>query len=231
VQILLVEDHAAVAANIAEGMSARGHRVEVASDGIRGLELAIEGRFDVLVLDRMLPRLDGLEVCRRLRAQVGLRLPVLFLTACDELEDKLAGFDAGGDDYLVKPFSLAELAVRLEALLRRSAAVKSGPERPDLSYGELRYAPREFSAWRGARRLHLSRIGQRIFEELLRVAPLVVTQERLYELLWDGRPPAGSTLRTHVYALRRELESAGEAPLLETLHGIGYRLISSTSAR
>lgn len=218
-RILLVEDNPAVAANVVEGLGARGHVVELAADGARGLELALRGGFDAVVLDRMLPGLEGLEVCRRLRAAAGLCLPVLFLTACDELEDKLAGFAAGGDDYLVKPYSLAELAVRLEALVRRIV-----PAAGDLCHGDLRYEPRQFVAWRGARRLELSRIGLRILAELLREAPGVVTQERLADSLWDGRTPSGSTLRTHVYALRRELEAGGEPPLLETLHGIGYRL-------
>jgi DNA-binding response OmpR family regulator len=225
-RILLVEDNPAVAANLTEGLAARGHLVELANDGALGLEMASQGAFDALVLDRMLPGLEGLEVCRRLRAGAGARLPILFLTACDELEDKLAGFAAGGDDYLVKPFALSELVVRLEALVRRTA-----PAAADLRHGDLRYEPREFAAWRGPRRLHLSRIGLRILAELLRAAPGVVTQERLAELLWEGRAPSGSTLRTHVYALRRELEAGGEPALLETLHGIGYRLRPAAEGR
>lgn len=181
-RILLVEDNPAVAANVLEGLGARGHAVDLASDGALGLELALRGGFDALVLDRLLPRLDGLELCRRLRAERGSALPVLFLTACDELEDKLAGFEAGADDYLVKPFALAELAARLEALLRRAPAAGTG-----LRMGDLRYEPNEFAAWRGSRRLSLSRIGLRILAELLRAAPGVVTQERLAELLWEGR--------------------------------------------
>ena len=222
-KILLVEDDPAVAANVAEGLEAAGHEVDVAGDGVTGLRLASAGAYAVVVLDRMLPRMDGLAVCRELRAQAGPAAPVLFLTARDDLEDKLAGFEAGADDYLSKPFEFAELRARVEALGRRGGAA-AAPQPELLAFGPLRYHLGTREARRGDRRLCIGRVGHSILRELLLHAPDVVTKERLEELLWDGFSPGGSVLRTHIYALRKAIDAPGEAPLLETLHGVGYRL-------
>ena len=223
-RILLVEDSPDVAANVAEALEGRGHEVDVAPDGASGLRLALLGGHDVVVLDRMLPRLDGLEVCRRLRAERGNATPILFLTARDELEDKLAGFEAGADDYLVKPFELAELAARLEALGRRSE--RRPGEGAELAFADLAYHEGTRVARRGERTLELNRVGHVVFAELLRRAPEVVTRERLEELLWDGFSPGGSVLRTHIYALRKAVEAPGEPARIETVRGVGYRLRS-----
>ncbi|MEM7518182.1 MAG: response regulator transcription factor, partial [Planctomycetota bacterium] len=156
--------------------------------------------------------------------------PVIFLTALDELEDKLAGFDVGADDYLVKPFQLAELAARVEALGRRAAPHSSGqssrrsvPSEP-LEYDDLLYDTGTLEVRRGTRSLELNRVGHQVLQELLRAAPNVVSRERLEEILWEGFSPGGSVLRTHIYAVRKAVDGEGEAPLVHTVRGMGYRL-------
>src|ERR1044071_5795543 len=149
--VLVVEDHRPIAANISDYLSGLGHRVELAANGQRGLELALAKDFDVMVLDRMLPKLHGDELCKRLRAE-GRRLPILMLTALDSTADKVAGFEAGADDYLVKPFALAELKVRLEALVRRTKPAAGSV----LRVGDLTYDPGTYKADRKSTRLNSS---------------------------------------------------------------------------
>jgi DNA-binding response OmpR family regulator len=184
------------------------------------LLLALAGNHDVLVLDLGLPRLDGLELCRRLRAQRGSGPLVLMLTARDTLDDKIEGFAAGADDYLVKPFEAAELLVRLQALARRSTR----PESETLVVDDLRYDLGSLHVERAGRLLTLNRVGLRILRELMGASPRVVTREQLERALWDGFSPESSVLRTHIYALRKAIDVEGLAPLLHTVRGIGYRL-------
>jgi DNA-binding response OmpR family regulator len=220
VRILLIEDNADVRANLAEQLERAGHEVDVALDGRSGLLLALAGDHDVLVLDLGLPRLDGLEVCRKLRAAKGAKPLVLMLTARDTLEDKLEGFAAGADDYLVKPFEGAELLVRLAALARRST-------RQDplvLVVEDLRYDTGTLRVERAGRALALNRVGLRILRELMAASPRVVTRQQLEQVLWDGFSPEGSVLRSHIFALRKAIDLEGLAPLVHTVRGIGYRL-------
>jgi len=220
VRILLIEDNADVRANLAEQLERAGHEVDVAIDGRSGLLLALAGDHDVLVLDLGLPRLDGLEVCRKLRAAKGAGPLVLMLTARDTLEDKLEGFAAGADDYLVKPFEGAELLVRLAALARRST-------RQDplvLVVEDLRYDTGTLRVERAGRALALNRVGLRILRELMAASPRVVTRQQLEQVLWDGFSPEGSVLRSHIFALRKAIDLEGLAPLVHTVRGIGYRL-------
>lgn len=219
-RILLIEDNAALRANVTEQLEHAGHEVDVAVDGRSGLLLALAGNHDVLVLDLGLPRLDGLELCRRLRAQRGSGPLVLMLTARDTLDDKLEGFAAGADDYLVKPFEAAELLVRLQALARRSTR----PESETLVVDDLRYDLGSLHVERAGRLLTLNRVGLRILRELMGASPRVVTREQLERALWDGFSPESSVLRTHIYALRKAIDVEGLAPLLHTVRGIGYRL-------
>ena len=219
-RILLIEDNAALRANVTEQLERAGHEVDVAVDGRSGLLLALAGNHDVLVLDLGLPRLDGLELCRRLRAQRGTGPLVLMLTARDTLDDKLEGFAAGADDYLVKPFEAAELLVRLQALARRSTR----PESETLVVDDLRYDLGSLHVERAGRLLTLNRVGLRILRELMGASPRVVTREQLERALWDGFSPESSVLRTHIYALRKAIDVEGLAPLLHTIRGIGYRL-------
>ncbi len=220
VRILLIEDNPSLHANLTEQLERAGHEVDLAVDGRSGLSLALSGAHDVLVLDLGLPRLDGLEVCRRLRAQHGPGPLVLMLTARDTLDDKLEGFAAGADDYLVKPFEGAELLVRLQALARRT----SRPERDVLVVEDLRYDLGEVRVERAGRAVTLNRVGLRILRELMSASPSVVTREQLENVLWDGFSPEGSVLRSHIYALRKAIDLEGLTPLVHTVRGIGYRL-------
>jgi DNA-binding response OmpR family regulator len=226
VRILLIEDSAAMRANLTEQLENAGHEVDVAVDGRSGLLLALAGNHDVLVLDLGLPRMDGLEVCRRLREQRGAGPLVLMLTARDTLEDKLDGFAAGADDYLVKPFEGAELLVRLQALARRSTR----KDAEVLVVEDLRYDLGALHVERAGRTIRLNRVGLRILGELMSASPRVVTREQLERVLWDGFSPESSVLRSHIYALRKAIDLEGLVPLVQTVRGIGYRLAREDGA-
>ena len=225
-RILLIEDSAAMRANLTEQLENAGHEVDVAVDGRSGLLLALAGNHEVLVLDLGLPRMDGLEVCRRLREQRGSGPLVLMLTARDTLEDKLEGFAAGADDYLVKPFEGAELLVRLQALARRSTR----KDAEVLVVEDLRYDLGALHVERAGRTIRLNRVGLRILGELMSASPRVVTREQLERVLWDGFSPESSVLRSHIYALRKAIDLEGLAPLVQTVRGIGYRLAREDGA-
>ena len=218
--LLLVEDHADLAATLCEELESRGFAVDYAANGAAGLELAAARPFDLIILDWMLPKLPGIEVCRRLRRQ-RIAAPVLMLTARDQVEDRIEGLEAGADDYLVKPFHVDELVARIEALLRRA--------RGRVVDGELRVADLVFDVGslgvrRGQRTLSLSPTGLRILRVLMTAAPSVVSREALERELWGESRPDSDVLRTHIYNLRQALDGPGEPKLLETLPGIGYRL-------
>lgn len=225
-RILLLEDNADVRANLTEQLEQAGHEVDVALDGRSGLLMALAGEHDVLVLDLGLPRLGGLDVCRKLRAERGAGPLVLMLTARDTLEDKLEGFAAGADDYLVKPFEGAELLVRLQALARRST--RQEPE--VLVVDDLRYDMGTLRVERAGRALVLNRVGLRILRELMSASPRVVTRQQLEQVLWDGFSPEGSVLRSHIFALRKAIDLEGLVPLVHTVRGIGYRIAREDDA-
>ncbi len=218
--ILLVEDNDALAANIGEYLEQQGDIVDFAHDGLSGLRLAESNAYDVLVLDLMLPGLDGLQLAARLREQSTIRTPILMLTARDTLQDKLDGFEAGGDDYLTKPFDLLELHARLKALVRRAA----GGNRV-LALGDLMYDTGTFSVRRGAAPIKLTRTGLRMLELLMRRAPEVVSRQEMERAIWGDEPPdSDAALRVHVHGLRVALDRPFEIKLLHTVPGIGYRL-------
>lgn len=222
-RILVIEDNADILANLCAYLEPLGHEVDCARDGLAGLAYAEAGTYDAIVLDVMLPRLDGLEVCRRLRQQARLPTPVLMLTARDTLEDKLAGFNSGADDYLVKPFFLEELAARLNSLVTRSRG-----ERADtvLVFADLRVDTATLEATRAGRRIETTPIEFRILVRLLRAAPHVVSRENLEREIWGDQPPASEALRSHVHMLRRALDQPFARPMLRTVHGVGYRLVN-----
>jgi DNA-binding response OmpR family regulator len=226
-RILLIEDHPLIADNLSEYLRDSGHAVEHAVDGRSGLSAALAEAFDVIILDVMLPRLDGLELCRRLRSARGLLPPVLMLTARDTLEDKLEGFAAGADDYLVKPFANAEVEARIQALHRRSVNQDAPTEieAQTLKVEDLSFDLGTMSVTRGDRRLRLTRIALQILELLMRSSPRIVERDTLQSEVWGDYPISESVLRTHVWALRREIDPEGtEHPLVHTVHGLGYRL-------
>ena len=218
--LLLIEDHRDIAANIAEYFEARGDTVDYAADGDTGLAMALGGSYEAIVLDLMLPGLDGLSLCRRLRQSGRAGVPILMLTARDLLADKIEGFEAGADDYLVKPFSLAELDARLKALVRRAT-----PQEPrTLNVGDLRFDLDTLEAERGGERLKLNPTPRRILVMLMQNANRVVARAELERELWGDQPPEGDFLRAHMHALRTAIDKNFPVKLLQTVHGIGYRL-------
>ena len=219
--LLLVEDHHDIAANITEYFAARGDEVDHASDGNRGLQMALQNEYHAVILDLMLPGLDGLSLCRSLRQTGRTRLPILMLTAKDLLADKIQGFDAGADDYLVKPFSLAELDVRLRALVRRASPIETARV---LAVGDLKFDLDTLEAERGATAIKLNPTTRRILAILMQNANRVVTRTELERELWGDRPPEGDFLRAHMHALRTAIDKNFEIKLLHTIHGTGYRL-------
>ncbi|MFC4158895.1 response regulator transcription factor [Chitinimonas lacunae] len=219
-RILLIEDHAALAANIIDHLEAAGCAVDHAGHGRQGLALALAGRYDLLILDVQLPGLDGWQVCRTVREQASHHLPVLMLTARDTLEDKLQGFAEGADDYLTKPFALAELEARCQALGRRPRLHR--PTR--LSIGSLTLDCVRRHAERDGRPLSLSPKAYDLLQCLVEAHPAVVTRSELLHRLWGDHAPDSDALRSHVYALRQALDGGAVTPMLRTLHGVGFRL-------
>ncbi|MGM0633153.1 MAG: response regulator transcription factor [Pseudomonadota bacterium] len=219
--ILIIEDNRDIAANLADYLEPAGHELDFAIDGKGGLKLAAEHTFDVIVLDLMLPGgMDGIEVCRRLRQELQLTTPVLMLTARDQLDDKLSGFNAGTDDYLVKPFSIRELEARLLALARRREDVTDHR----LTVGDLILDTDTLQAERQGHRLDINPVQRKLLTHLMKQSHRVVNRAELEQLIWGDSPPDTDILRTHIYALRRIIDRPFDRPLLHTVHGIGYRL-------
>jgi DNA-binding response OmpR family regulator len=220
-RILIVEDNADIAENIGDYLEAQGHVLDFALDGIGGLHLALMQDFDLIVLDIMLPGMDGLTFCRKLREDAEKRTPVLMLTARDTLSDKLEGFRAGADDYLVKPFALEELAARIGALFRRTDL----PSKDLLRVADLEVDIGKMKVQRAGRPVELHRACLKILTMLMKAHPNVVTRRELEHALWADMPPGSDALRSHIYALRRAIDRPFKHPLLKTVHGVGYRLV------
>ena len=217
--LLIVEDQTDVAANIWDFFSARGHVVDHAADGAMGLRMAMRGGYDVIVLDLGLPRLDGLALCQRLR-EAGDGVPVIMLTARDQLNDKLAGFAHGADDYLVKPFALRELEARVGVLARRGRPAAGAVT----AVAGLELDPLAHVARREGRTMALTKAQVKLLECLMRESPRVVEHERLARVLWGSEGGEQGALHTHIYALRSVVDKPFAHPLIHTVHGIGYRL-------
>lgn len=222
-RILIVEDHPDILANLYGFLEPKGHQLDSARNGYGGLALASEHDYDVIVLDVMLPGLNGLELCQKLRTELGKSTPVLMLTARDSLTDKVAGFDSGADDYLVKPFSLVELEVRLKALVRRSSSAHA--LHATMRFGELSYDPETQEAARAGVPVTLTRTGYTLLRCLLAAAPRIVTRETLEQAVWGDDRPDSDALRTHIHALRQAIDKPFAAPMLQTVAGVGYKLV------
>lgn len=222
-KLLIVEDNRDIAENIADYFEPRGHTLDFAYDGQQGLHLALQDDFDVIVLDVMMPRMDGISMCRHLR-EAKKFTPVIMLTARDQLDDKLLGFDAGADDYLVKPFSVRELEARLLALLKRQ---RHNDQQAAFVVGDLAYDPQTLESRRAGQVLDLNPIQRKLLQFLLQESPKVVPRERLEELIWGDAPPDKDILRTHIYSLRNIIDKPFDTKLLHTVHGVGYRLSES----
>jgi two-component system, OmpR family, response regulator MprA len=220
VKLLLIEDNRKFAATLARGLEEEGYSVETADDGLAGLEMADACRPDVIVLDIMLPKLDGLAVARRLR-QAGNTAPILMLTARDAASDVVAGLDTGADDYLTKPFAFDILLARLRALLRRGAS----PRAPELRVLGLVLDPAAHDVRRDGRRLTLTRTEYRLLETLMRCKGAVVSRNALIEAVWGmGGDIENNTLDAFVRLLRSKIDAGFSPRLLHTARGVGYYL-------
>jgi DNA-binding response OmpR family regulator len=221
--ILIIEDNPDIAANLGDYLEDRGHTVDFAGDGVTGLHLAVVNDFDAIVLDLALPGMDGLEVCRKLREDAHKDTPVLMLTARDRLEDKLAGFETGADDYLVKPFALQEVEARLDVLSRRGRHRGSRV----LQVGDLQYNLDTLTVHRGEREIELNPIGLKLLRCLMESSPNVVTRAELEKEVWGEEMPDSDSLRVHIHSLRSQLDKPFGSKMIQTRHGIGYRLVES----
>ena len=221
-RILVVDDDAAVRSSLDRALRMNGYAVDMAADGAEALTQVAESPPDAMVLDVLMPNVDGLEVCRRLRA-LGDRTPILMLTAQDGVSERVAGLDAGADDYLPKPFALDELLARLRALLRRSA---TGSESGDtLRFDDLRMDLSTFEVHRGDRQIELTRTEFSLLELFLRNPRQVLTRDVINERVWGyDFPTTSNSLEVYVGYLRRKLEADGEPRIIQTMRGFGYAL-------
>lgn len=226
-RILVIEDNRDILANVLDYLELKGYGVDCAQDGLSGLHLAATGHYDLIVLDIMLPGIDGYQVCKRLREDAGRDTPIIMLTSRDALGDRLQGLAAGADDYLIKPFALSELVARIEAILRRS----QGARRHQLQVGDLHYDLDTLQASRAGQPLRLNPIGHKLLAILMQKSPAVVRREALEEALWGEDPPDSDSLRSHIHQLRQVLDKPFAKPLLHTLHGVGFRLAEDDDAR
>lgn len=220
-RLLIIEDNHDLAANLCEYLEERGHILDAAEDGITGLHLAVRNTYDAIVLDIILPGINGITVCRKLREEAGKDTPVLMLTARDSVDDRVAGLEAGADDYVVKPFSLREVEARLRALVRRASG--QGQARR-LEVADLSFDVGTLQVRRGAREITLPPIPMRILELLMKQAPRVVSRHDLEALIWGDSPPDSDVLRAHLHILRNAIDHPHEPALLQTIRGRGYRL-------
>ncbi|MCK7597012.1 response regulator transcription factor [Microbulbifer sp. CAU 1566] len=219
-RILVVEDNVDILTNVLDYLELQGYSVDCAQDGLGGLHLAASNHYDLIVLDVMLPGVDGYQFCQRLREDARRDTPILMLTARDALEDRLRGLRSGADDYLVKPFSLAELVARIEAITRRNR----GGGVAELRVADLVFDPATHQASRNGQPLKLNPMGIKLLVLLMRKSPAVVTREVMEMAMWGEDAPDKDSLRSHIHQLRQVVDKPFDRALIHTVHGIGYRL-------
>ena len=219
-RILVIEDNRDILANILDYLELKGFTVDCAQDGLSGMHLALTQPYDLIVLDIMLPGMDGYQLCQKLRQEANNNTPIIMLTARDALDDRLKGLHAGADDYLVKPFALSELVARIEAVLRRS----SGTNKRVLEVADLRYNLETLEVSRAGQSLKLNPIGLKLLATLMQRSPAVVRREALEEALWGDDIPDSDSLRSHIHQLRQSIDKPFAITLLHTVHGVGFRL-------
>lgn len=224
-RVLLVEDDLDVAAGLGDYLTLHGIDVDYAVDARQAMHVA-RSPFDVLVLDLQLPGDDGITLCRRLKHELGVTAPVLFLTAQGALDAKLRAFSAGALDYVVKPFEPAELLARVRALASRATNARAA----GIAYGDYRLDVARHLLSRGETHLPLTALTTRLLQQLIDAAPGAVTRTALCDALWDGTPPDSDPLRAHVHQLRRQLQAAFDRPLIVTVRGVGYRFDTDATA-
>lgn len=220
-RVLIVEDNIALAENLSEFLGNAPYILDFAADGLTGLHLIATNVYDVIVLDVMLPGIDGFELCRRVREDLKSVVPIILLTAKDSIDDKSCGFARGADDYLTKPFDMRELNMRINALSRRGVRAVNGV----ITAEDVQYQPGTLCvSVRGGQSLTLTGAAATLFEMLMRAYPSYVPYEMLSERLW-GEDGDAHSLRTHVYTLRKSLRTAFARDMIETFHGRGYRFL------
>lgn len=218
--ILIVEDNEDIIANIYAWLEPKGYQLDSARNGLAALDLVLNTHFDCVILDLMLPGMDGLQLCEKLRKEHNSSIPIIMLTARDSVDDRVKGLNIGADDYIVKPFSLKELEARIGSLLRRKLQPASGL----YVFGEVSINFAERRVFRQGVELKPGPTAYRILELLVKTAPGVVPRETLEEMLWGDTPPATSALRNHILELRRVLDKPFSTSVLETVPHVGYRL-------
>ena len=218
--VLVVEDHPTIARQLVDFLEGLGWQLDHAGSGALAVRLATEHRYDVVLLDLNLPDMDGLQVCREIKAHAPSNVPVLMLTARDAFEDKAQGFREGADDYLAKPFDLREVALRCGALARRGTL----HQQQEMRVGPLTLLAREKRALYEGRPLVLTQAGFSILQLLCREHPHPVSRSALVQHLWGANPPDSDALKSHIYTLRKTLEAASGRRLLATILQLGYRL-------
>ncbi|GHF24209.1 DNA-binding response regulator [Kordiimonas sediminis] len=223
--ILIIEDEEAIALNIAEYLEPKGHVLDFAINGEQGLSMALASPYDVIILDLMLPKMDGYDVCKNFRDQSTRHVPILMLTARDTPEEKITGFESGTDDYLTKPFSLAELEVRCLALSRRHLLHTDHV----LELGELKLDRKSKTIWRKGQEIPLKKIGFDILEILALKHPATISRSELIQKIWGDDPTESDALRSHIYQIRAQLDKPFDTPLLKTVHGVGFALNIETN--
>lgn len=219
-KILVVEDNTDIAANIVDYFEEKDHIVDYAGDGITGLHLAVTNDFDVIVLDLMLPGMDGLDLCKKLRKDAKKNTPVIMLTARDTLEQKLEGFEYGADDYMVKPFALQELEARVSVLSKR----KKNSMKRVLKVADLEYNLDSLTVSRAGKELKMNPTGLKLLQYLMEASPYVVPREELEVKVWGEEMPDSDSLRVHIHGLRATIDKPFDKQLIFTRHGIGYHL-------
>lgn len=219
IRLLVIEDNPAIVDNISDFMAAKGYILDFAMDGIGGLHLALTQSYDVIILDVMLPGMDGITLCRKLRRAANQQVPVIMLTARDTLDDKLLGFDSGADDYLVKPFALKELAARVKALARRRAR-----EKKVLAFHDLTLDLGTFEVLRQGKKIDLNNACFSILKLLMEASPNIVSRQEMEHALWGDMPPGSDVLRSHLYTLRKKIDKPFDRALVHTVHGVGFKL-------
>ena len=219
--LLLIEDHHDIAEMVTAYLERRGYSIDYAADGITGLHLAVSNDYDAIILDLMLPGLDGLDLCRKVRTEARRDVPILMLTARDTLDEKIRGLDVGADDYVIKPFAIQELEARIRALIRRRRGEVAAEI---LRVGDLSLDMNTLKVERAGQVLNLTPIGLKILTVLMRASPRVISRRELERQVWGDIMPDSDTLRSHLYNLRKIIDKPFATSLLQTLPGKGYQL-------
>ena len=225
--ILLIEDHQDIAEMVYGYLEGRGYELDYAGDGVTGLHLAVTNEYDAIILDLMLPGMDGLRVCEKLRGEAQKDTPILMLTARDTVDERVTGLQAGADDYLVKPFAIEELAARVQAMVRRR---RGAVGRDLLSVGGLELDTGTLTVRREGKDLSLTPIGIKLLTSLMRASPRIVSRAELERHVWGDVLPDSDTLRSHLYTLRKTIDRPFDKPLLHTVQGAGYRIADDSGS-